>query len=77
MNLHALLFQHLRDSVKETRDGRRKMKNWVLLGRSISDILMESKLIGSLTEEQITKGLEPQVGKLFNAKGLKNIGIIT
>lgn len=38
---------------------------------------MESKLIDYLAEDQITKELEPLVGKMFNAKGLKNMGIIS
>lgn len=76
MNLHALLFQHLRDSMKETREGSRKIRIWIPLGRLVSDILMESKLIDSLIEDQITKGIEPQVSKMFNSKGMKNIRII-
>lgn len=53
------------------------MRNWIPLGRLISDILMESKLIDSLTEAQITKGLEPRVGKMFNVGSLKKMGIIS
>lgn len=52
------------------------MRNWIPLGRLILYILMESKLIDSLTEAQITKGLEPLIGKMFNAKILKNMSII-
>lgn len=76
MNLYALLFQHLMKSVKETREGSKKMRNWIPLGRLILYILMESKLIYSSTADQITKRLEPLVRKMFNAKGLKNMGII-
>lgn len=60
--------------MKETREGNKKMRNWIPLGRMISDIMMESMQINSLIEDQITKGLEPLVGKMFNAKGLKNMG---
>lgn len=58
VNLSALLFQYLRDMVKETRDGSKNMRNWIPLGRLISNILMESKLIDSLTEAQMTKELK-------------------
>lgn len=77
MNLYALLFQYLREMVKETRDGSKKMRNWIPLGRLILDILMESKLIDSLTKAKITKGMEPRVRKMFNAISLKNMGIIS
>lgn len=76
VDLLTLLFQYLRDRMKETREGSRKMKIWIPLGMMISDILMERKLIDSLTEDQITKELKPRVGKMFNVKGLKNLGII-
>lgn len=76
VNLPTLLFQHLRDNVKETRKGSRNIKNWIPLGRLISDILMESKLIESLIKDQITKRLEPLVREMLNANGQKNMGII-
>lgn len=76
MNLSTLLFQHLRDSVKETIYGIRKMKSYIPLGRMISDILMKSKLIDSLIDDQFSKGMQPLAGKMFDAKGLKNMGII-
>lgn len=76
MKLLSLLFQYIRDTVKETRDGSKKKMNWIPLGRLISYILMESKLIDSLTEAQITKELKPHVRNMFNARSLKNMGII-
>lgn len=63
--------------VKETRDGSKNMRNWIPLRRLISDNLMESKLIDSLTEAQITKELEPWVGRMFNARRLKNMSLIS
>lgn len=57
VNLPTLLSQNLRDSVKETRDSSRKMKNYIPLGRLISDILMERKLIDALTDDQFSKGM--------------------
>ena len=77
MNLPSLLFQYLRDTVMETRDGSKKKRFWIPLGRMISNILMESKLINSLRKAQITKELEPQVRKMFNAISLKNMTIIS
>lgn len=77
VNPLALVFQHVRDVVKETRNGSRKMRNWIPLGRLISDILMESKLIYSLTNAEKTKGLESLVMNFFNDKSLKNMGIVT
>lgn len=77
VNLHALIFQCLRDIMKETINGSKKMRNWIPLGRPISNILMESKLIDSLTEAQFIKELEPQVRNVFNAKSMKSVGIIS
>ena len=76
VNLLALLFKHLRDNVKDTRDGSKKMKNYIPLCRLVLDILMESKLINSLTYDQFSKGMQPLTGRMFNAKGMKNMGII-
>lgn len=55
VNLHSLLFQYLRDMVKGTGDRSNKKRNWIPLGRLISDMLMESKLIDSLIETQVMK----------------------
>ncbi|KAI5419977.1 hypothetical protein KIW84_043955 [Lathyrus oleraceus] len=76
VNFLSLLFQYLGDIVKEPRDGSKKKRNWIPLRRLISDILMESKLIDSLTGAQKTKELISQVGKVFNSRSLKNMGII-
>lgn len=38
---------------------------------------MEIKLIDSLIDYQFSKGMQPLAGKMFNAKGLKNMSIIT
>lgn len=59
MNLPTLIFQYLRDLVKETKDGSKEKRNWIPISRFISDILMESKMIDSLSEAQITKKMEP------------------
>lgn len=77
MNLLALLFQYLRGVVKETREGSKKTRSWIPLGMLVFDIMMHIKLIDSLTEYQITRGIEPQVQIMCYAKTLKNMGIIT
>lgn len=61
VNLSSLFFQYLRYMVKETRDGRKKKRNSIPHGRLITYILMDSKLINSLIEAQITKELEPRI----------------
>lgn len=76
VNLNSLLFQYLMDMVKETIDGSKKKRNWIPLGRLISNILMESELIDSLTEARIIKELEPQVGKMSSARSMKTMGVI-
>lgn len=63
--------------MKETRYCSRKMKNYIPLGRLISDILTESQLIDSSTDDQFSKGMQLLDGRMLNAKGLKNMGIIT
>ena len=76
MNLTHLLFNHLRTSVKETREEERTKRDWIPLGRLISDILTENKLIDHLTEAQEINSLEATVGKQLNAKNLKKMKII-
>ena len=76
MNLAHLLFNHLRTSVKETREEERIKRDWIPLGRLISDILTENKLIDHLTEAQEISSLEATAGKPLNAKNLKKMKII-
>lgn len=47
------------------------------MGRLISDILMESQLIDSLTDNQFSKGMQPLPGRILDDKALKNMRIIT
>lgn len=47
LNLPALLFKYLRDSVRDTRNNM-KPKTYIPLGRLISDVLIESGLIDHL-----------------------------
>ena len=62
VNLPHLLFNHLRTSVKETREDEHTKRDWIPLGRLISDILTENRLIDHLTEAQEISTLEPSVG---------------
>ena len=63
MNLAHLLFNHLRTSVKETREEECIKRDWIPLGRLISDILTENNLIDHLIEAQEISSLEATVGK--------------
>lgn len=77
MNLPTLLFENLRDIVRDIRDGSKRTKSYIPLGRLISNILMENQLIDSLTDDQFIEGMKLMAGKLLNTKGLKKMGIIT
>ena len=48
INLAHLLFNHLRTSVKETREEEHTKRDWIPLVRLISDILTENKLIANI-----------------------------
>lgn len=76
MNVPGILFRFLRDTVKKTRNGSRKIKSWIPHSRLISDILMESKLIASLEDDEKYLGLVSTVGSFFNSKILRNMGLI-
>ena len=58
------------------RHGRKRTKSYIPLGRLILDILMDNKLIDSLTNYQFTKGMKPTSGKWLDNNGLKNMKII-
>lgn len=51
VNLLALLFLYLRDTIRDTRDGSKRIKSYIPLGRLISNILTGSQLIYSLTDD--------------------------
>lgn len=63
--------------MKDTRDGSRKTKSYIPMGRLISDILMEIQLIESLTDNQLSKGMQHLTDRILNTKGLKDMGITT
>lgn len=48
INLPSILFKYMREMVRETRDGRNKMRNLIPLGRLISNVLIERNLVGTL-----------------------------
>lgn len=50
LNLPALLFKYLRDSVRDTKN-HMKPRNYTPLGRLISDVLIEIKLVDHLMED--------------------------
>lgn len=68
MNLPSILFRYLREMVKESRDGTPKPIKWIPLGRLISDILFESKLVQTLIEVGLTKEVEFDIGNTFNGR---------
>ncbi|KAL5078627.1 hypothetical protein RYX36_007048 [Vicia faba] len=76
INVPHMLFNHLRTSVKETREDERTKRDWIPLGKLISDILTENKLVEYLTEAQQINTLEACAGKPINAKNLKKMKII-
>lgn len=76
INLISIIFKYLREMVKETRNGDAKMKIWIPLGRLISDILFESKLVQKLMDAGMTKEVDFVIGKDFNGHTLKNMSLI-
>lgn len=77
VNLHTLLFQNLRDTIRDTRDGSKRTKSYIPLSRLISDLLMESQLIDTIPNDQFSLGMESTSGKWLNKNGFKNMEIIT
>lgn len=68
VDLPHLLFDHLWNHVKETREKAKskslKIRDWIPMGRLISDILTENGLVAHLTEAGQTDELKAIVGKL-------------
>lgn len=50
MNIPSILFKYLREMVKEIRNKVSKQWKWIPLGKLISDILVERKLVARLEE---------------------------
>ncbi|KAI5407495.1 hypothetical protein KIW84_053668 [Lathyrus oleraceus] len=73
--LPALLFKYLRDSVKDTRNNM-KTRNYIPLGRLISDVLIESGLVDHLIQLRLMEDVTIDIGRPLNARNLKSMGII-
>lgn len=77
MNLPSILFKYLREIIKKTRNGTPKPRKWISLGRLISYVLFESKLVLTLIDVGLTKEVDIDIRKTFKGKNLKNISLIT
>lgn len=53
-----------------------KPKNYILLGRLISDILIESGLVDHLISLNLMEDVIVDVGKPLNVRNLKSMGLI-
>lgn len=71
MNFPSILFKYLRYMVKETMNESPKIRKWIPMGRLISDILFESKLMHKLMEAEMTKEVDFKIRKNFNRHSLK------
>lgn len=76
MNLPYILTKYLRKPVRETRDSSSNPIKWIPMGRLISDIISESKLVQKLMEVGLTKEVEFYVRKTFSGRNLKNMSLI-
>lgn len=77
MNFPSILFKYLREMIKEIRNGSNKIRNWIPLGRLISDILFESKLVHKLIETSMIKEVNLGIRKNFKGHNLKNMFFIS
>lgn len=77
MNLPFILFKYLKELVKETRDGSPKARKWIPMGRLISYVLFERKLVQTLIDVGLTKEVNIDIRRVFNEKNLKNISLIS
>lgn len=76
MNLPSLLFKYLRDSIKDTRN-HMNPKNYIHMGRLISDDLIESGMVDHLISINMMEDVTVDVGKPLNARNLKRMGSLT
>lgn len=75
LNLPSLLFKYVRDSVRDTRNNM-KHKNYIPLGRLISDVLIESGMMAHLIFINMIEDVTVDMGKPMNAKNMKSVGLI-
>lgn len=75
LNLPALLFKYLRDSVRDSRN-HMKSRNYIPLERLIFDVLIESKLVDHLIFYNLMEDLMVDIRKPLNARNMKSMGFI-
>ncbi|XP_050885576.1 uncharacterized protein LOC127091084 [Lathyrus oleraceus] len=75
LNLPSLLFKYLRDSVRDTRN-HMKPRNYIPLGRLISDVLMEIGMVDHLIFINMMEDVTVDVGKPLNARNMKSMRVI-
>lgn len=75
LNLPALLFKYLRDSLRDTRN-HMKPRNYIPLRRIISDVLIESGLVDHLISHNLMEDVTIDTDKPLNSRNLKSMGII-
>lgn len=80
VDLPHLLFDHLWNHVKETREPAKskslKVRDWIPMGRLISNILTENGLVAHLTEAGQTEELKAIVGKSLDGKSLQRMKLV-
>lgn len=80
MGLSSLLFKFIRDSIRESRTGgssKKGKRKFILNGRLISDILVESGVVDDLLVNGLTEELVKDIGKVLWGKNLKSMGLIS
>ncbi|XP_050908526.1 uncharacterized protein LOC127122190 [Lathyrus oleraceus] len=75
LNLPALLFKYIRDSVKDTRNNM-KPRTHIPLRRLISNVLIESGLVDHLIHNNLMEDVTIDIGRPLNAQNLKSMGVI-
>lgn len=79
MGLTSLLFKFIRVSIKESRTGgssNKAMSKFIINGRLISDILVESGLVDDLLVSGLIEELVKDAGKVVWGKNLKSMCFI-
>lgn len=75
LNLPFLLLKYLRDSIRDTRNNM-KPRNYIPLGRLISNVLVENGLVDHLISLNLMECVTVDVGKPHNGRNLKSMGLI-
>jgi hypothetical protein len=81
MCLPFVIFHYLKELITKSRTtGLREGKKppmYIPFGRLISDILIESGLVGNLIQAQCTEDLKETTGEVLDARNMKKIGALT